>query len=45
MKSITDAAPDLIGASRPVLCLDTCVILDVITAGNRGLTDLIEVYR
>jgi hypothetical protein len=45
MKSIADAVADLIGAPRPVLCLDTCLFLDIITTGNRGQTDLIEVNR
>jgi len=45
MKSIAEVVADLVGAPRPVLCLDTCIFLDIITTGNRGLTDLIEVNR
>jgi PIN domain len=45
MKSIAELVADLLGDPRPVLCLDTCVFLDVITTGNRGLSDLITVNR
>ncbi len=45
MKSIEALVAELVAAPRPVLCLDTCIFLDVITTGNRGLTDLIEVHR
>ncbi|WP_165220505.1 hypothetical protein [Aquisphaera insulae] len=45
MKSIEALASELIAAPKPLLCLDTCVFLDVITAGNRGGVDLIEVTR
>jgi hypothetical protein len=45
MKTLAQVAGELTGAPRPVLCLDTCVLLDVITTGNRGQVDLIEVHR
>ena len=45
MKSIAALVAELVAAPRPVLCLDTCIFLDIITAGNRSLTDLIEVNR
>jgi len=45
MKSIAALVEDLLADPRPVLCLDTCNFLDVITTGNRGLTDLITVNR
>ena len=45
MTSIASLVAELVAAPRPVLCLDTCIFLDVITAGNRGLTDLIDVNR
>ncbi len=45
MKSIAALVAELAAAPRPVLCLDTCVFLDIITTGNRGLTDLVEVNR
>jgi hypothetical protein len=45
MKSIAALVAELVAAPRPVLCLDTCIFLDVITTGNRSLTDLIEVNR
>ena len=45
MKSIAALVTELAAAPRPVLCLDTCVFLDIITTGNRGLTDLVEVNR
>src|SRR3954453_2421269 len=45
MKTIAEAVAELVGAPRPVLCLDACVFLDVITTGNRGQADLIGVNR
>jgi hypothetical protein len=45
MKSIAEAVAELVVARRPVLCLDTCVLLDVITTGNRGQADLIGVNQ
>jgi hypothetical protein len=45
MKTITDAAAEIAAAQRPVLCLDTCVLLDVITLGNRGQADQIGMNR
>jgi hypothetical protein len=45
MKTIAALVDELVSAPRPVLCLDTCIFLDIITTGNRSLTDLIEVNR
>jgi hypothetical protein len=45
MKSIAALVAELVAAPRPVLCLDTCLFLDIITAVNRRQTDLIEVNR
>jgi hypothetical protein len=41
MKTIAEAAAELAATQQPVLCLDTCVFLDIITAGNRGQADLL----
>jgi len=45
MKTIAEAVAEMAPSSRPVLYLDTCVFLDVITTGNRGEADLIGVNR
>jgi hypothetical protein len=45
MKTIAEAVAELAPAQRPVLCLDTCVFLDVITLGNRGQADQIGVNK
>ncbi|MDB5310831.1 MAG: hypothetical protein JWO38_5033 [Gemmataceae bacterium] len=45
MKTIAEAATEIAAAQRPVLCLDTCVLLDVITLGNRGQADQIGLNR
>ena len=45
MKSIAEAVDELARNNLPVLCLDTCVFLDVITTSNRGEADLIGVNR
>src|SRR5271157_3698808 len=45
MTSIADAVVALAANPRPVLALDTCVPLDVIRAGMRSQTDLIEGCR
>ncbi|MGO9597298.1 MAG: PIN domain-containing protein [Isosphaeraceae bacterium] len=41
MTSIDDAVTILVGNPRPVLALDTCVLLDVLRAGMREQTDVI----
>jgi hypothetical protein len=45
MMSLADAAAALAGDPRPVLALDTCVLLDVIRAGVRGQSDRIAECR
>jgi hypothetical protein len=45
MTSVADAASELVGNPRPVLALDTCVLLDVIRAGMRAQTDVIAIGR
>ena len=45
MTSIADAVVALAANPRPVLALNTCVPLDVIRAGMRSQTDLIEACR
>lgn len=45
MKTSVEAVNDLTRAGCAVLCLDTCVFLDIITTGNRGEADLIGVNR
>jgi hypothetical protein len=45
MTSIADAVVALAANQRPVLALDTCVPLDIIRAGMRSQTDLIEGCR
>jgi PIN domain len=45
MTSVADAASELVRNPRPVLALDTCVLLDVIRAGMRAQTDLIAQCR
>jgi PIN domain len=45
MKTLAEAVAEMAPLNRPVLCLDTCVFLDVITTGNRGEADLIGVNR
>jgi len=45
MKSIGDAATELTAVQRPVLCLDTCVLLDVVRAAHRAQLDLMDVVH
>lgn len=45
MKSIPALVAELADSPRPVLCLDTCVLLDIVRACNRGDGNLIEVSR
>jgi hypothetical protein len=45
MTSIADAVAALVANPKPVLALDTCVPLDVIRAGMRGQSDLIDYCR
>jgi PIN domain len=45
MTSIADSASELVRNPRPVLALDTCVLLDVIRAGMRAQTDVIDQSR
>jgi hypothetical protein len=45
MTSFADAVSELVGNPRPVLALDTCVLLDVIRAGMRAQTDVIAQSR
>jgi hypothetical protein len=42
MTSIDDAVTDLVKNQRPVLALDTCVLLDILRAGMREQTDVID---
>lgn len=44
MKTIAEAAAELVAAERHVLCLDTCIFLDVITTGNRGQTNILYTH-
>ena len=45
MTRIADAVEALAANQRPVLALDTCVPLDIIRAGMRSQTDLIDGCR
>ena len=45
MKKMADAIADLIGSPRPVLCLDTCVFLDVIRTVSRGRSELLPAVK
>jgi hypothetical protein len=45
MTSIADAVSGLLGNPRPVIALDTCVLLDVIRAGMRSQMDVIAQTR
>ena len=45
MTSIADAVAALAANQRPILALDTCVPLDIIRAGMRSQTDMIEGCR
>ena len=45
MMSIADVVSGLLGNPRPVIALDTCVLLDVIRAGMRSQMDVIAQTR
>jgi PIN domain-containing protein len=42
MTSIADAVNDLAGTPRPVVCLDTCIFLDILRSVRRDNTQILE---
>src|SRR5207247_893240 len=42
MTSIADAVDDLAGTPRPVVCLDTCIFLDILRSMKRDNAQILE---
>src|SRR5260370_22550332 len=42
MTSLADAVNDLAGTTRPVVCLDTCIFLDILRSLKRDNTQILD---